>query len=80
MEAQTVVLTCKDEKESRLLTWAEEEGKSVIDLADWISRERLESPGPQDTPWSVFESTRAFFERLSERLRGRLSWLCRHLR
>lgn len=67
MKGQVVALSHKNPDEERILRWAEGEGKPIIDLADRISRERLELPGPQDTPWGAFENTRAFFERLSER-------------
>lgn len=74
MDKQIVALTYKNERERKILEWAENSG--LVELADKINRARLESVGiisvgSQNSPWAVFESARAFFERLSERLAGR---------
>lgn len=76
MNTQVVPLKYKDEREEKVLRWAEGEGKPVIDLADKVNQARLESVGiisvgSQQTPWAAFESTRALFERLSECLKRR---------
>jgi len=73
MEGQVVAISYKNPDEERILRWAEDSG--LVKLADKINRVRLESVGiisvgSQDTPWAVFENTRAFFKRLL----GRLPW------
>ncbi len=74
---QEVKLTFKDEKEERILRWAEEgEGRKIVELADRMSRETtgIVPAGSQETPWAVFGGTQAFFERVSEQLARRWPW------